>query len=160
MIHYMNQTYQLDQIDRRILQELQVDAGLSNQDLAERVGSSAASCWRRVKAMQEAGVLGPAVRLVDPAALGRGLDIFCEIRMKSQNRANRAAFEAFIATQEDVVACYSISGDWDYLLHIVARDMADYEKVLMQGILNHDAIANSSSKFVLRRIKHQTALPV
>lgn len=156
----MNPAIQLDRIDRKILIELQANAELSNQELAGRVGSSAASCWRRVKAMQEAGVLGPAVRLVDPALLGLGLDVFCEIRMKSQNRANRQAFEDFIARQKDVIACYSISGDWDYLLHIVARDMADYEKVLMRGILNHDAIANSSSKFVLRRIKHQTALPI
>lgn len=156
----MNTVIQLDRIDREILKELQTDAELSNQELAERVGSSAASCWRRVKALREAGVLGPAVRLVDPALLGRGLDVFCEIRMKSQNRESRSAFEDFIALQEDVVACYSISGDWDYLLHIVARDMKDYERVLMRGILNHDAIANSSSKFVLRRIKFQTSIPV
>ncbi|MDQ1901593.1 Lrp/AsnC family transcriptional regulator [Paracoccus sp. WLY502] len=156
----MNTVIQLDRIDREILKELQVDAELSNQELAERVGSSAASCWRRVKALREAGVLGPAVRLVDPALLGRGLDVFCEIRMKSQNRESRSAFEDFIALQEDVVACYSISGDWDYLLHIVARDMKDYERVLMRGILNHDAIANSSSKFVLRRIKFQTSIPL
>ena len=68
----MNTVIQLDRIDREILKELQVDAELSNQELAERVGSSAASCWRRVKALREAGVLGPAVRLVDPALLGRG----------------------------------------------------------------------------------------
>lgn len=151
---------QMDSMDRRILRTLQREGDLSHQDLAERVGSSAASCWRRVKALQEAGILGPAVRLADPAKLGRGLDVFCQIRMKSQSRTMRAAFEAFIDTQEDVVECYSITGDWDYLLHVVARDVADYERVLMHGILDHEAIASSSSIFVLRRIKHTTAVPV
>ncbi|MDT1064312.1 Lrp/AsnC family transcriptional regulator [Paracoccus sp. CPCC 101403] len=151
---------QIDALDRKILRALQEDASLSNQELAERVGSSAASCWRRVKALEEAGVLGPAVRLVDPARLGRGLDVFCQIRMKSQGRAMRATFEEFIEAQRDVVECYSISGDWDYLLHIVAEDVADYERVLMHGILDHEAIASSSSIFVLRRVKHRTAVPV
>lgn len=152
--------FQPDDLDRRILSELQTRADLSSQDLADRVGASSASCWRRVKAMQEAGVLGPAVRLVDPEKLGRGLEVFCQIRMKSQSREMRAAFERFIGAQEDVVACYSISGDWDYLLHVLARDVAEYEKVLMQRILDHEAIASSSSIFVLRRVKHTTAIPL
>lgn len=151
---------QLDSIDRRILSVLQREGDLSSQDLAERVGSSAASCWRRVKALEEAGVLRPAVRLVDPARLGHGLDVFCQIRMKSQGREMRAAFEAFIEAQANVIECYTISGDWDYLLHILAEDVADYEHVLMHGILDHEAIANSSSIFVLRRVKHSTAVPV
>lgn len=151
---------QIDPIDRRIIQTLQCEGGLSNQDLAERVGSSAASCWRRVRALEEAGILGPEVRLVDPAKLGRGLDVFCQIRLSAQTRKMRASFEAFIDRQEAVVECYSISGDWDYLLHIVARDVADYERVLMHGILDHEAIASSSSIFVLRRVKHTTAIPV
>ncbi|GHC20608.1 MULTISPECIES: Lrp/AsnC family transcriptional regulator [Gemmobacter] len=151
---------QIDAMDRKILETLQREAGLSNQDLAERIGSSAASCWRRVKALEEAGVLGPEIRLVDPARLGRGLDIFCQIRLNAQTRKMRAAFEAFIDRQEAVIECYSISGDWDYLLHIVAQDVADYERVLMHGILDHEAIASSSSIFVLRRVKHTTAIPV
>ncbi|MBT0779097.1 Lrp/AsnC family transcriptional regulator [Paracoccus sp. pheM1] len=72
----------------------------------------------------------------------------------------RAAFEQFIDLQEDVVECYSISGERDYLLHIVAKDVSDYEKILMRGILDHESIASSSSIFVLRRVKHSTAIPV
>ncbi|MBD9527134.1 MULTISPECIES: Lrp/AsnC family transcriptional regulator [Paracoccus] len=151
---------QIDSIDRKIIAELQQDGGLSSQELADRVGSSAASCWRRVKALEQAGILKQTVRLVDPARLGRGLDVFCQIRLKSQSRTQRAAFEAFIEAQENVVECYSISGDWDYLLHVVAEDVADYERVLMHGILDHEVIASSSSIFVLRRVKHQTAIPV
>ncbi|MDS9469254.1 Lrp/AsnC family transcriptional regulator [Paracoccus sp. MBLB3053] len=156
----MNKAIQIDSIDRKIIEALQVNGRLSSQELAERVGSSAASCWRRVRALEEAGVLQETVRLVDPVLLGRGLDVFCQIRLKSQGRSQRAVFETFIDAQQDVVECYSISGDWDYLLHVVAKDVADYERVLMHGILDHDAIASSSSIFVLRRVKHKTAIPV
>lgn len=151
---------QLDDRDRRILRVLQQDADLSTQELADRVGLSSASCWRRIRAMQETGIIGPSVRLVDPARVGLGLDVFCYIRMKGQNRDMRAPFERFIEMQEDVVGCYSVSGEWDYLLHIVTQDVAVYERVLMQRILEHEGIASSSSIFVLRRIKHTTAIPV
>lgn len=156
----MKQVLQLDPMDRKILRVLQVDAALSNQELAERVGSSAASCWRRVRALQTAGVLGAAVRLVDAASLGRGLDAFCQVRLKVQTREARAAFEGFIDRQDDVVECYAITGEWDYLLHIVAQDVADYERVLMDAILEHEAIAGSATVFAVRRAKHTTAVPV
>lgn len=156
----MKQTAQLDPIDRRILRVLQRNAGISNQDLADQVGASAASCWRRVRALEDAGILGPQVRLVVPEQIGRGLDVFCHIRMKAQDQVTRAAFEAFVESHEEVVECYSTSGDWDYLLHVVAHDVADYERVLMRSILEHTAIAGSSSTFALRRVKHTTALPL
>lgn len=156
----MKQTAQLDAIDRRILRALQRNAGVSNQELADQVGASVASCWRRVRALEEAGILGPQVRLVVPTRIGRGLDVFCHIRMKAQDQATRAAFEAFVESHEEVVECYSTSGDWDYLLHVVAHDVADYERVLMRSILDHPAIAGSSSTFALRRVKHTTALPL
>lgn len=151
---------QIDAIDVRILKMLQKQADLSNQDLAERVGTSTASCWRRVKALRESGILGPAVRVVTPAKVGLGLDVFCYIRMRSQERGMRASFERLIETQEDVIGCYSISGEWDYLLHILTHDVASFEEALMQRLLDHEAIANSSSMFVLRRIKHSTAIPI
>lgn len=156
----MKQAVQLDDIDRRILRVLQRRGAISNQDLADEVGASATSCWRRVRALEDLGVLGPAIRLVQPDAVARGLDVFCHIRLKMQDQVTRSAFESFIESHDEVVECYSTSGDWDYLLHIVAHDVADYERVLMKGILDHRAISTSSSMFALRRIKHTTALPV
>lgn len=156
----MKPLFQLDPTDRRILRVLQADAGLSNQELADRVGSSAASCWRRVRAMQAAGILGPLVRRLDPAGVGRGLDAFCQVRLKDQTREARATFERFIDQQDDVVECYAVSGEWDYVLHVLAADVADYERVLMRVILEHASIAASSTVFALRRVKHSTAIPV
>lgn len=156
----MKQPFQFDATGRRILRVLQTDAGVSNQELADKVGSSAASCWRRVRAMQAAGILGPIVRKVDPAAIGRGLDAFCQVRLKEQTREARASFEQFIDQQDDVVECYAVSGEWDYVLHVLAADVGDYERVLMRAILEHASIAASSTVFALRRVKHSAAIPV
>ena len=156
----MKETYQLDAVDRRILAALQEDASISHAALAERVGASTASCWRRIKALETAGVLTRTVRLVDAGKVGRGVNVLCHIRMRSHTAEGVEAFESFVRSRPEILECYSMSGDWDYLLHIVAQDVADYERVLMHGILDHEAIASSSSIFVLRRVKHTTAIPV
>jgi Lrp/AsnC family transcriptional regulator len=150
----------LDAVDRRILEQLQADASLSNAELAERVNSSAASCWRRVKALEAAGVLGPAVRLLDPVALGRSVNVLCNVRMRSHAREARGAFEAFVRDRREILECFSMSGDWDYLLRIVAADVADYERFLMTVLLDHPSVGGASSHFALSLTKYTTALPI
>lgn len=156
----MKQNVQLDAIDRRILDALQRDASLSNVDLAERVGSSAASCWRRVRRLEEAGVLGAAVRLLDPDLIGCGVNVLCNIRVRSHAREVRAAFEDFVRGRAEIIECWSISGDWDYLLRIVAADVADYERFLMRVLLEQPSVGGASSHFALSQTKYTTALPV
>lgn len=156
----MNKVFDLTPLDRRILRVLQQDGGVSNAALAEQVGASAASCWRRVKALEDAGVLRATVRLVDAQSVGCDLDVFCQIRMKIHDLKSRQSFERFIHAQPETVECYSISGEWDYLLHMVIAGVHDYERLLMDGILAHPAIATSSSVFALKRVKYSTALPV
>ncbi|MBP2233610.1 DNA-binding Lrp family transcriptional regulator [Sinorhizobium kostiense] len=153
-------TFNLDGIDRKILRILQEQSDISHATLAESVGASPASCWRRIKAMDMAGVLGKTVRLVNPDMVGRGLNVFCQIRMKSHDPAARRSFEHFVESHEEVLECYSMSGDWDYLLRVVVADVADYERLLMRGILTHEAVANSSSHFALKSVKYSTAIPV
>ncbi len=153
-------TFNLDAIDRKILRILQEQSDISHATLAESVGASPASCWRRIKAMDMAGVLGKTVRLVNPDMVGRGLNVFCQIRMKSHDPAARRSFEHFVESHEEVLECYSMSGDWDYLLRVVVADVADYERLLMRGILTHEAVANSSSHFALKSVKYSTAIPV
>lgn len=150
----------LDPIDRRILAQLQADATLSNAELAERVGSSAASCWRRVRSLEAAGVLGPAVRLLDPHAIGRSVNVLCNVRMRSHARDMRSAFEAFVADRAEILECYSMSGDWDYLLRVVVSGVADYEQFLMRVLLEHPAVGGASSHFALSQTKYTTALPI
>ncbi len=156
----MNEYLHLDDLDRKILTILQKDASLGVNTLAEQVNASASSCWRRIRALEQAGVLGPHVRLVDPVALGRTLDVFCHVRMKSQGPRARASFQRAMEAEPTILAAYSVSGEWDYLLHLIVEDMQDYERILMGHVLDHESVAATSSNFVLRRVKHTTALPV
>ncbi len=150
----------LDALDRRLLQAVQREADLSHAALAEAVGTSPASCWCRLKALEEAGVLGPAVRLLDPAALGLALDAVCQVRMKAHDAQARGSFEQFVLDRDEVLECLSMSGEWDYQLRIVVRDMAQYEHFLMHALLRHPAVATSASHFALKRIKATTQLPI
>ena len=150
----------MDQIDRRILKVLQTRAGVSNAELAQAVGSSSAACWRRVKALEETGTIGATVRLLDPASVGVNLEVICQVRMRSHDREARAAFEAFTVRHDHIMQCYSMSGEWDYLLRVVATSMADYERFLMRELLSHEAVATSASHFALSTVKNTTALPL
>lgn len=156
----MSETFHVDAVDRRILRALQDDAGLSQAALAEAVGASAASVWRRIRNLERAGILGKAVRLVDPEALGRSVNVLCQVRMTRQTIAARAEFEQFIQSREEIVECYSMSGEWDYLLRIAVKDVADYDRFVMRGVLAHPSVASAASNFALRQVKYTTAIPV
>lgn len=150
----------LDAVDRKILTELQADAAISNALLAERVGTSTASCWRRVKALEEGGILLATVRLVDAVKVGRGVNVMCQVRMKSHAPDDRQAFEDYLGTRPDIMEAHTMSGEWDYLLRVVARDVDGYEKFLMRDLLNHPNVATAASHFALSQVKYATALPV
>ena len=156
----MNEANQLDEVDRRIVRELQRDASLSQAALAERVGASAASVWRRVRGLEQTGVLGRTVRLADPEALGHAVNVLCQVRMTRQTVTARADFEEFIQSREEIVECYAMSGEWDYLLRIAVRDVADYDRFIMRGVLAHPSVANAASNFALRQVKYTTEIPV
>jgi DNA-binding Lrp family transcriptional regulator len=152
--------FHLDEIDRRIVRELQRDATLSHAALGERVGASAASAWRRVRALEQAGVLGSTVRLADAGRLGRSVNVLCQVRMTRQTVEARAEFEQFIQARPEIVECYAMSGEWDYLLRIAVRDVADYDRFIMRGVLAHPSVANAASNFALRQVKYTTEIPV
>ena len=156
----MKEVDQLDAIDRRIVRELQRDASLSHAALAEKVGASSASVWRRVRNLEKIGVLGKTVRLADPHALDRSVNVLCQVRMSRQTVEARAEFEEFIQSREEIVECYAMSGEWDYLLRISVRDVADYDRFIMRGVLAHPSVANAASNFALRQVKYTTEIPV
>ena len=156
----MSEDYHLGDIDRRIVRALQRDASLSHAALAESVGASAASVWRRVRNLEKQGVLGAAVRLADPAKLGRAVNVLCQVRMHRQTTDARADFERFIAGRDEIVECYAMSGEWDYLLRIAVRDVADYDRFIMRGVLAHPSVASAASNFALRQVKYTTEIPV
>lgn len=156
----MKPDLQLDLVARKILTLLQEDATISHAELAERVGASRASCWRRVKALEAAGYFTRTVRLVDPARLGRGVNVLCNVRMSSHAKPSREAFETFVRGRPEITEVFSMSGDWDYLLRIVVLDVADYNDFLMRQLLAHPSVAGASSHFALELVKYTTAIPV
>ena len=156
----MKNNDQLDACDRRIIRELQRDASLSHAALGERVGASAASVWRRVRQLEKDGVLGRSVRLASAEALGRAVNVLCQIRMTRQTIEARAEFEDFIQSRAEIVECYAMSGEWDYLLRIAVRDVADYDHFVMRGVLAHPSVAHAASNFALRQVKYTTEIPV
>jgi Lrp/AsnC family transcriptional regulator len=151
---------QIDAIDRKLLHELQRDASISHAELAERVGASTASCWRRIRALEADGVLGRQVRLVNAARLGRGVNVICHIKIKNHSVETTEAFEDFIASRDEIIECYSMSGDWDYLLRIMVSDVEDYNRFLMRTVLRHPSVATGSSHFALSQVKYTTAVPL
>lgn len=151
---------QLTELDERILSLLQQDASKSVAEIARLANTSSATCWRRIRNLEDRGILGKTVRLVDPAAIGRTMDAFCQVRMKSQDAASRAEFQRAMDLEPTIVEVYSISGEWDYLLHLLVRDMADLEAILMRRVLENESVAGTATIFALRRVKHRTEVPM
>ena len=152
--------FRMDAIDRKIIHMLQRDGTLTNAALAEHVGASQASCWRRVKALESAGILGATVRLVEPRSVGLNVHVLCHVRLKNHLPESSAAFHGFVERHPAVMECYSMSGEWDYLLRVVVADVEGYEAFLMRTLLAHQAVATASSHFALSVIKYSTELPV
>ena len=156
----MKQNDQLDEIDRRIVRELQRDASLSHAAPHGRGGRPDLLGQRRVRNLETNGVLGRAVRLANAEHLDRSVNVLCQVRMTRQTMTARAEFEEFIRSREDIVECYAMSGEWDYLLRIAVRDVADYDRFVMRGVLAHPSVANAASNFALRQVKYTTEIPV
>jgi Lrp/AsnC family transcriptional regulator, leucine-responsive regulatory protein len=150
----------LDQIDRRILAELQQNARLSNTDLAERAGISASPCWRRVRQLEEGGVIERYVTLLNPARLGLGVSVFVQVRLSTQIESALEIFEGAILARPEVMECYLMTGDSDYLLRVVVADLGAYERFLMDHLTRVPGVANIRSSFALRSVKYRTDLPL
>ncbi len=151
----------LDPIDRRILEELQRDAGLSNLDLAARVGLSASPCLRRVKALEASGVIDKRVALLDAKRLGLSLTAFIQIAMDRHTPDRFSAFEAKVRALPEVQECFLITGhDADYLLKVVVPDMDRYQEFLLDKITRIEGVTGVRSSFVMRRVVATTELPL
>ncbi|MDK9697394.1 MAG: Lrp/AsnC family transcriptional regulator [Siculibacillus sp.] len=150
----------LDEIDLRILRELQADARIPNVVLAERVGLSPSPCSRRVKLLERAGVITACRALLDRAAIGLGLTVFAGIRVARHSHENADAFVAAVLDMPEVVACHLTSGDTDYLLEVVVPDMATYESTVLRRLLSLPAIADIRTSFAMRSHKTDGPLPL
>jgi len=149
-----------DEIDRRILRELQHDGALSNVELARRVHLSPSPCLARVKALESAGVIQRYVALADPKALGLDLNVFINISLKEQSKAALAAFEERIAEHDEVMECYLMTGDSDYLIRVAVPDIAALERFILEQLTPIPGIEKIRSSFTLKQVRYKTALPV
>lgn len=151
----------LDRIDRRILAELQRDGGLSNQALAERVGLSPSPCLRRVKALEESGVISKRVTLLDRKKLGLSLTALIQISMDRHTPERFEKFESTVKQFPEVLSCLLVTGqDADYLLIVVVPDMDTYQQFLLDKITRIPGVSGVHSSFVMRWVVDTTALPL
>jgi Lrp/AsnC family transcriptional regulator len=151
---------ELSRSDRQLLQALQQDLTLSQIELADRAGLSRTSVWRRIRELEEAGLIEGKVALLNSRKLGFQIHVLLSVSMNKHSVRTRKDFENHVQTLPEVTECFSVSGDRDYLLHIVARDMETYNEFLNAQILDHPSVHSASSSFALRRVKYTTALPL
>jgi Lrp/AsnC family transcriptional regulator len=150
----------LDEFDKKILDRLQRDSTVAVADLAEQVGLSQSTCWRRINLLEQAGVIRSRVALLDPKALGIEVTVFANIKLSAHGRRSLNEFEAAISQCPEVVECYTMSGEMDFLLRIVARDIEAYERFLRETLLQMPSVQEVHSHIALSQVKHTTALPL
>lgn len=160
--HAMKDTlHAIDRTDRRILDVLQNDASLSNQDLAERVGLSPSPCLRRVRALEDAGILVQRVALLDAQRLGLAITALIHIGMDRHTPERFDLFERTVAEFSEVQRCYLVTGQSaDYQLQVVVPSMEHYQHFLLRRITRIDGVASVHTSFVLRRVVDRSALPL
>ena len=150
----------LDAIDLRILEQLQADASLSNVELAKRVHLSPSPCLARVRALENAGLIRQYVALLDAQQLGLHLNVFISISLKQQSRETLEAFEQRITLREEVMECYLMTGDADYLLRVAVPDMPALERFILEQVAPIAEVEKIRSSFALKQVRYKTALPM
>jgi Lrp/AsnC family leucine-responsive transcriptional regulator len=151
---------ELDTLDLRILAELQQDGSLTNVELARRVHLSPSPCLARVKALETAGVIERYVALASAKALGLGLNVFINISLKEQSKDKLAEFERRIAEHDEVMECYLMTGDSDYLIRIAVPDIGALERFILEQLSPIPGIEKIRSSFALKQVRYKTALPL
>ncbi|MDP2149740.1 MAG: Lrp/AsnC family transcriptional regulator [Polaromonas sp.] len=154
----------LDKLDRQILRNLQADGRATYDQLSGQVGLSPSAVLRRVKRLEESGVIDRYVALVKPESVGLGLTAYITVRLEkhleSHKRSPMDLFRASVQTWPDVVECAALTGEMDYLLRVVVQDMAHYSRFIMDTLLKHPSVQDCKTSFVLDRVKATTAVPV
>ena len=150
----------LDAIDRLILACLQENARVPNVDLARRVGLSPSPCSRRVRELEDAGIIRHYATLIDPAAAGLPVSVFVNVTLERQVEPELEVFEAAVTALPEVMECYLMTGTADYLLRVVVSDVAAYKRFLMDHLTSIPGVSNITSSFALKQVKYRTALPL
>lgn len=150
----------LDDLDRRILNELQSDGRVTNQELSERVGLSPSPCLRRLKQLEAQGVITRYVALVDPERVGLGVTAFVRVRLDQQDDRHLAQFESAVLDFPEVMECYLMTGEADYQLRVLVGSLGEFEDFLRHRLTRIAGVAQVTTSFALRPVVYKTALPV
>ena len=155
----MKEKFKTTALDRKILSSLQSDSRLSNQDIAETIGSSASSVWRRVRVMEEAGIIKGLNLSLSAQSLGLSETVIVQVSLSKHNEKNTKAFTRLVGNTPEVMECYAVTGDHDYQLKVLATDMRAFYRFLEDTLMSQDYIAKSSSTVVMSIIKETGSIP-
>ncbi|MBL1405155.1 MAG: AsnC family transcriptional regulator [Hyphomicrobiales bacterium] len=150
----------MDDADRRILRALQKNPDLTMRELGEETGLSHTPCWRRLAKMKESGIVEERRFVVNPAAVGFEIVFFCQVRMKEHSREGLNAFEAAVKHIPAVNQCYTMTGDHDYILRVLARSVEDYEKTIKNSLMGLPNVAALHTSLTLREVKNSSSVPL
>ena len=150
----------LDAVDARILDLIQHDASLSVAEIAERVGLSSSPCWRRIKRLEDVGVIRKRVTLLDHEKLGLGFEVYAEVRLITPTKENLFIFEEAVKAWPEVAHCATVTGAMDYVLRVVTRDIHAFDDFLRDKLLSLGLVQNVESRIVIRAVKSTTAAPL
>ena len=151
---------QLDEIDRRILRELQRDGRLQNNELARRVGLSPSPCLRRVRLLEEAGVIDRYVALLNPSKIGMGLTVFARVWLTGQDAKTVERFTRRVQQLPEIVECHLMAGDCDFLLRIVAANLEAYRQFQVDHLTRIECVQNVKTEVPMQRVKVSSELPL
>jgi Lrp/AsnC family leucine-responsive transcriptional regulator len=149
---------ELDSLDVSILEQMQENARITNVELARRVNLSASPCFERVRALAQAGVIRQHVTLLDTDRLGLNLNVFIRVSLEKQREDILHKFEETIVRRPEVMECYLMTGDSDYLLRVLVRDVRDLERFILNGLSKVVGISNISSSIALKQVRYKTAV--
>ena len=150
----------LDKIDELLLRVLQNNSNISMQELGQRVGLSHTPCWRRVRRLEEHGYINKKVTLLDSSKLDLSVNVFVNVSLRKHQENALTRFENAVADIPEIVECYSVSGDTDFLLRVIVKDVESYEHLLKAQLIHLPEVGNLSSTFALRQVKYTTELPL
>ncbi|PHS42470.1 MAG: AsnC family transcriptional regulator [Robiginitomaculum sp.] len=153
-------SHKLDNIDAKILHVIQNDAALSVAEIAEQVGLSSSPCWRRIKRLEEVGIIKQRVTRLSRQKLGLDFEVFVAVKLAMPNKENMEQFEKAIQSMPEVVQCAVVTGAVDYMLRIVTSDMHAYDRFLREKLLSFSLVSDVQSRIALRQAKDTTALPL
>ena len=160
----MSKEIELDAIDKRILRALQADGRVTYDALAAQVNLSASAVLRRVRRLEESGVVAAYVAIVQPERVGLGLTAYINVRLEKHTESHKRnpmdLFRVAVQTWPEVVECAALTGEMDYLLRVLVQDMAHYARFITETLLKHPSVQDCKTSFVLERIKNTTAVPV